>query len=181
MSEPVTIFVSRIALPGKEAELEAWMREVRAAAIQFPGYVSSRWLESEDGVKPGEFEVVFTFDSAENFNRWNESDERKALYARLSGLVAEQKIRKISGLEPWLDIVPAQMEPPQKWKMFVLAFLGVYPTLNIVFFFMFPIVKDLPMPLRLLCTAPVISGLMTFVVMPAMSRLFHGWIFSANR
>jgi len=179
MPEPVTIFVSRTAQPGKEAELEAWMRDVGETARQFPGFVNSRWLESEDGRAPGEFEVVFTFDSPENFNHWNASPERQELYARLEPLVAEQKIRKVTGLEPWLSLSPPDMAPPPKWKMFLLAFLGVYPTLNVVFFFMMPLVRDLPMWLRLLCTVPVISALMTFVVMPALSMLCHSWLYSS--
>ncbi|WP_309387397.1 antibiotic biosynthesis monooxygenase [Cerasicoccus frondis] len=180
MPEPVTIFVSRTAKPGKEAELEEWLREVREAAAAFPGYVTSRWLENEDGHKPGEFEVVFTFDSAENFTHWCESPEKKALYERVSELVTEQKIRKVSGLEPWLNLPTPLLEPPPKWKMFVLAFLGVYPTLNVVFFFMMPWVRDLPMWLRLLCTVPVISGLMTFLVMPLLARLFHRWLYPTS-
>lgn len=181
MAEPVTIFVSRTAKPGKEADLEAWMREIGATAAQFPGFVSSRWLEAEDGVGPGEFEVVFTFDSAENFNHWNNSPEKKTLYDRVPSLVSEQKIRKVSGLEPWLNLGEAELPPPPKWKMFVLAFLGVYPTLNVVFFFMMPLVRDLPMWLRLLCTVPVISALMTFVVMPALSKLCHGWLYPPHK
>jgi len=177
MSEPVTIFVSRIAKPGKEAELEAWLREINAVAKRYPGYVNSRWLEPQEGAEPGEFEVVFTFDSAENFNGWNASEDRRNLYAKLEPLVAEQKIRKVSGLEPWLNLGPPEVGPPPKWKMFVLAFLGVYPTLNLVFFFMMPLVRDLPMWLRLLCTVPIIAGLMTFIVMPALSQLCHSWLY----
>ncbi|WP_269541458.1 antibiotic biosynthesis monooxygenase [Cerasicoccus fimbriatus] len=180
MPEPVTVFVSRTAKPGREAELEQWLRDVREASSQFPGFVTSRSIESEDGNHPGEFEVVFTFDSAENFSRWCNSPEKKALYNRVSELVTEQKIRKISGMEPWLDLSPPDMAPPPKWKMFLLAFLGVYPTLNVVFFFMMPLVRDLPMWLRLLCTVPVISALMTFLVMPALAKAFHGWLYPSR-
>ncbi|WP_309399673.1 antibiotic biosynthesis monooxygenase [Cerasicoccus maritimus] len=177
MPEPVTVFVSRTAKPGKEAELEQWLREVRDASSKFPGFVTSRAIETEDGNTPGEFEVVFTFDSAENFSAWCQSAEKKALYARVGDLVTEQKIRKVGGLEPWLNLPSPNLSPPPKWKMFVLAFLGVYPTLNLVFFFMMPFVRELPMWLRLLCTVPVISGLMTFAVMPLLSRLFHRWLY----
>lgn len=154
------------------------MREVRDTAMRFPGYLDSRWLEIEDGQKPGEFEVVFTFDSAENFSHWCESPEKKALYDRVAELVTEQKIRKVSGLEPWLNLSPPNMPPPPKWKMFLLAFLGVYPTLIVTFFVMKPLLPaDMPIWLRLLCTTPIISALMTFVVMPALSRWRHDWLY----
>lgn len=181
MAEPVTIFVSRKAKPGKEPELEAWLREIRATAAKFPGYLHSRSLESEEGGEPGEFDVVFTFDSAENFYRWNQSPQRQELYARVANLVTEQKIRKVSGLEPWLNLGPPNLGPPPKWKMFVLAFLGVYPTLIVTFLLMKPLLPpDMPVWLRFLCTTPIISALMTFVVMPTLSKWCHGWLYPAH-
>ncbi|GHC13664.1 antibiotic biosynthesis monooxygenase [Cerasicoccus arenae] len=181
MPEPVTIFISRTAKPGMETALEAWMREIGEVVQTFPGFVNSHWLESEDGNAPGEFEVVFTFDSSENFSNWCQSPEKTSLYDRLEPMVAEQKIRKVTGLEPWLNLDSGALAPPPKWKMCVLAFLGVYPTLNLVFFFMMPLVHDLPTWLRILYTAPVISILMTFIVMPALSILCHNWLFPEKR
>ena len=108
------------------------------------------------------------------------SSKSSSPYTQLDSLVAEQKIRKVSGMEPWLNLSPPDMAPPPKWKMFLLAFLGVYPTLNVVFFFMMPLVRDLPMWLRLLCTVPVISALMTFLVMPALAKAFHGWLYPSR-
>lgn len=181
MSEPVTIFITRKAKPGKEAELEAWMREIRAASSQWPGYVSSRSLESEEGGKPGEFDVVFTFDSAENFNHWVNSPEKKAFYDRLPALIDEQKVRRLSGLEPWLQLSAPNMAPPPKWKMCLLAFFAVYPTIYFVSALAGDFLLGLPIWLRLLCTVPVISIIMTFIAMPLMTRLFRRWLYGDGR
>lgn len=157
--------------------MEAWMHAIRDACREAPGFVDSLWLGVEHGSNPEDFEVLITFDSAENFRSWEESDIKRELYSQLDHIIMDQKIRKISGLEPWLGLVPSIMGPPPKWKMALLAFMGVYPTIAVTFFFLMPLIKDLPMFVRLLCTTPAISLIMTFLVMPALTKLCHGWLF----
>lgn len=68
-------------------------------------------------------------------------------------------------------------KPPKKWKMAVLVWLAIYPTITILYAFFgryFELIT--PMPLRTLATTAVLVPLMVFSIMPALQKLFQQWL-----
>jgi antibiotic biosynthesis monooxygenase (ABM) superfamily enzyme len=68
-------------------------------------------------------------------------------------------------------------KPPKKWKMAVIVWLAIYPTITILYALMgsyFELIT--PMPLRTLATTVLVVPLMVFSIMPALQKLFQQWL-----
>lgn len=67
------------------------------------------------------------------------------------------------------------MQPP-KWKMAVLIWLGIYPTITLVLALLSPYLADLPLPLKTLTLTLVVVPTMVFGVLPLLTRWLGGWL-----
>lgn len=69
------------------------------------------------------------------------------------------------------------MKPPKRWKMAVLIWLAIYPTITLTLYLFggqFALID--PLPLRTLVLTAVIVPLMVFVLIPLLQKLFAGWL-----
>jgi len=176
---PVTVSISRRVLPGREAEYEDWVRRIIAAASDFTGHLGVNVLRPS-GKTDGRYVLIYRFDSWEHCQIWEKSETRANFVAELDGIVAgEAETRKVTGLEAWFDLpeVPAQKHAPQ-WKMaivlVVVVFVVVYPLQLAVL----PVTADWPHWLRTLTIAVIQVLLMTYVLMPKVTKLLRGWLFA---
>lgn len=65
------------------------------------------------------------------------------------------------------------MQPP-RWKVAVLTWVGIYPLITTLLWVLGPVLGGLPLPAVTLALTIVLVSLMTFVVMPALTRAFRG-------
>jgi antibiotic biosynthesis monooxygenase (ABM) superfamily enzyme len=56
--------------------------------------------------------------------------------------------------------------------MWLLSACGIYPVITLITVLAGPLLAPLPVPARFAIVTPVLSGLMTWTVMPALTRLF---------
>jgi antibiotic biosynthesis monooxygenase (ABM) superfamily enzyme len=68
------------------------------------------------------------------------------------------------------------MKPPPRWKMWLVSLVAVYPLVLAFQVLVVPRMARLPLPLRALLFPLVLLTLMTFVVMPVMTRLLRRWL-----
>ena len=87
----------------------------------------------------------------------------------------EAEYRQLQGLEAWFRS-PTRMPP--RWKMAVATLVGVYPTSLLLGLTITPLTRELAlsMPLQALLIATGMVGLLTWVVMPAVTRVLRGWL-----
>ncbi|MEM9227780.1 MAG: hypothetical protein AAGA45_07405 [Verrucomicrobiota bacterium] len=176
MPEPVTLFISRQVKPGKEEQILAWARGIKAASQAFPGYLDSQILDQHDADGPMRLDVVVHFDSCDSLAQWEASDTRNQWYEKLEGLIEDQRMSRLEGYEPWFPPQPALK--PTKWKMWVMTFLCVYPAVNLVLYALGPFLPEsFPLWARLLISVPIVSLIMAFYIMPFLSRVFHKWLY----
>jgi uncharacterized protein len=175
--EPVTVLFSRRVKPGREADFEAWARGVTAAAPHFPGHLGASVLDA-----PGsrEYHILFTFADRKSMQAWLDSDERRGWLARVGELIeADRGLQQLTGLETWFKLpgsnVPT-MKPPPRWKMWLVSIIAVYPLVLAFQVLVVPKMVGLPLPLRALAFPLVLLTLMTFVVMPVVTRLLRRWL-----
>jgi antibiotic biosynthesis monooxygenase (ABM) superfamily enzyme len=89
----------------------------------------------------------------------------------------ETMIQRISGLEGWFSLPGRGPTPPPRWKMALLTGAVVWVLITVLLALATPLLASLVLPLRALVTAAVLVMLMTYVVMPRVSRLFAGWLY----
>ncbi len=92
--------------------------------------------------------------------------------AYASTLTEEPVYRPLTGLEAWFR----NPVPPPRWKMAVVTFCGVLPTSVFLSYTLGALLRDAPTLLRLGTVAAAMVGLLTWVVMPFMTRIFRTWL-----
>jgi hypothetical protein len=94
-------------------------------------------------------------------------------------LEADQGLQQLTGLETWFKLpggnVPT-MKPPPRWKMWLVSVVAVYPLVLTFQALLVPRMAGLPLPLKALSFPLVLLTLMTFVVMPVVTRLLRRWL-----
>ena len=175
--DPVTVLYSRRVKPGREADFEAWAHGIVAAARQFPGHLGASVLDA-----PGsrEYHILFSFADRRSLRAWLDSTERHRWLARVGDLLeADRGLQQLTGLETWFKLpgsnVPT-MKPPPRWKMWLVSIIAVYPLVLAFQALVVPRMAGLPFPLRALMFPLVLLTLMTFVVMPVVTRLLRRWL-----
>lgn len=68
------------------------------------------------------------------------------------------------------------MNHPPRWKTAVLIWLGIYPTVTLVFWLLGPLVAKLPLPFKTLCLTLVVVPLMVWVVLPFLQKKLKNWL-----
>ncbi|HZF58023.1 MAG TPA: antibiotic biosynthesis monooxygenase [Rubrobacter sp.] len=175
---PVTAIASRRVKAGREGEFEEWAAGILGAANDFPGYLGSEVLRPGDDPGDDEYRIVFRFEKASNMRAWEESEERSRWLRRAEPLIHEEKVNVLTGLETWFTRPSRPGEPaPPRYKMVAVTWLAVYPLITLILVLFGPLLGMLPMLLRTLVLTAAMVTLMTYVIMPRMTRLFSFWLY----
>jgi uncharacterized protein len=175
---PVTAVASRRVKAGREAEFEEWVSGILGAANEFPGYLGSEVLRPSDN-RDDEYRIIFRFDHASNLHAWENSEERQQWLRESRPLLHEkEKVHVLTGLETWFTLPTKLGEPaPPRYKMGIVTWLAVFPVVAVIFSLFGHWLNLLPTLVRTLVFTAVMVTLMTYVIMPRMTRLFSFWLY----
>jgi uncharacterized protein len=179
---PVTTTVTRRIKPGHEAAYEAFLAGISGAARAFPGYLGVEVFRPTPG-HGGEYRTVYRFDSLAHLGAWLDSPEHAAWLARAEPHVAgPMRTQVLTGLEGWFTL-PTQpgVPPPPAYKVAVVTWATIFPLITLVVVASAPLLGPLPLVARLAVTTGVTVPLMTWVVMPRVTRLLHRWLYPGRR
>lgn len=174
---PVTVEIITQARVGREADYEDWISGITRAAMRFKGHLGTNVYRPASGGRT--YRVVFKFDRERNLERWEVSEERREWYERAEDLVeGKPRVERISGLETWFTL-PDQgaIVPPPRYKMAVVTLLAIFPLIVVLTATLVPHLDALPTLLATVVTSSLLVTLMTWIVMPAMTRLFRKWLY----
>ena len=69
------------------------------------------------------------------------------------------------------------MKQPKKWKMAILVWIALYPTITILFLiFGDQLARIQPLPLQTLVTTGIVVPLLTFTLIPPLQKLLAKWL-----
>lgn len=171
---PIHVAVTRQVRPGCEAEFQEALREFFQASYAHGGVLGASLLTPLPGADSREFGILRTFASETERDAFYESPMFKAWEDRARTLTeGEPEVRELHGLEAWFRAPGA---PPRRWKMATAALLGVFPTSLLLGATVGRWTADWPTLARALAFAACMVGLLTWVVMPLVTRLLHGWL-----
>jgi uncharacterized protein len=175
---PVTTTVTRRVKPGHEAAYEAFLAGISGAARAFPGYLGVEVFRPTPGWG-GEYRIVYRFDSLTHLQAWQDSAEHAVWLERAEPHVAgPMRTQVLTGLEGWFTL-PTQpgARPPPPYKMALVTWVTIFPLITLVVVATAPLLGSLPLVARLAVTTGVTVPLMTWVVMPRMTRLLRRWLY----
>jgi antibiotic biosynthesis monooxygenase (ABM) superfamily enzyme len=179
---PVTVVVSRRVRRGQERAFEDLSSQMTERAAGFPGYLGATLFRPASPEDP-EYRIVFRFRDRETLTAWERSPARAELLERIEALLLAPEEREVlSGIVTWFTL-PGQnpVRPPARYKMTVVSWLALYPAVTLIFWLFGDLLESLPLPLRTLAVTAVVMLLMTYVLMPRMTRWFAFWLFPGRR
>ena len=77
----------------KAAKLAPLIVKLRSLATIQPGYITGKTFRCLDC--PGEYMVISTWDSFDDWNRWLQSDQRTSIQEQIDGLLGETTTYRI--------------------------------------------------------------------------------------
>jgi antibiotic biosynthesis monooxygenase (ABM) superfamily enzyme len=186
--QAVTVLISRRVKPGHEADFELVTEQIMAAAAAFPGYLGAQLVHpgEDPGVHDILYHVVLAFDTQAHLEAWQNSAERAAgLAASAPYIEGSSTMRPVSGLALWFrpasgGVSGPPVTPPPKWKVAVVTWLGICPTVYLMFLLFGDVLAPWPLFPRIIFLTLLVVPLMTWVVAPQLTRLFRPWLFKAS-
>ena len=179
----VTVVVSRCIRPEKVAEFEQWEHGINHAMEQFPGFLGVNVIKPADHAGP-EYVAIFRFDQYDNLRRWEDSDVCRDWMARVEPLSTEQAQREIyTGLEYWFTM-PGVVRPasaPPRLKMAVVTWLAITPLVYLQGLALGFAMDRFPEWVAFCLGSWITVLIMTYALMPTMTRLFAWWLFPRRR
>ncbi len=176
-SPAVTVVVSRRIRPGFESDFEEWVDGVVAEAAKFEGHEGMTLLSPAD-TGGDEYVLVFRFDTALHLRAWETSAIRAEWLAKVERMTeGAPRVRQITGLEYWFTLPNAPVFTPPRYKMAIVTIAAIYPLSLFLNPLIASIIPGAPIPLRGLVLTTVLVVLMTYCVMPAVTRMFKPWLF----
>lgn len=175
---PLTVVVSRRVRKGQQDAFEALSSQMTERASRFPGYLGTAMFRPASPDDP-EYRIVFKFRDRESLAAWEASEERAELLEQIESLLVQPSEREVtSGIVTWFTL-PGQnpVTPPPKWKMTIVSWLALYPAVTLVFILFGDILAQIPLLLRTMAVTIVVMLLMSYVLMPRMTRWFSFWLF----
>jgi antibiotic biosynthesis monooxygenase (ABM) superfamily enzyme len=178
-SQHVTAVITHCVRSGREAGYEAWIKGIAADARQFEGHLGINILRPQPGTT-SDYVIVLRFDSCSHLDSWLHSEVRKGWIDRVQPLIqAQESVQILTGLESWFQL-PKQPSPkaPKRYKQAVLIWVGVMLVSLLVQPLLAPILQYLPWLLRITVSVAITVVLLSYLIMPRLTRWFKGWLFA---
>jgi antibiotic biosynthesis monooxygenase (ABM) superfamily enzyme len=185
-AEPVTVVITRRVKPGREADYEAWLQRLQSEARGLEGYLGvTTQRPAAGGLR--DYVSVLRFASVGALQAFERSEMRQRHLAAVVDLVeGDAAWQRMTGLEFWFTPPPGTVVPQPSRPRMAVVMTGVVFTLVLVIgggvnavFNALPF--PTPYPVRLLVTIALEVVLMTWWLMPLLTRRLAFWIYPKPR
>lgn len=179
-SDPVTTIVRRRVRPDKRSDYETWLHDLLdRARTDAPGFLGAEIHPPPRDATDPVYTSVFRFGSLADRDRFERSDLRRDALREVQPLVlGDAAWDTHTGLEFWFDPPPGTAIPqPVRWRMALVLGVVVYLLVLIFGTVAAATIGDLPAPLRLAIVIAVEITIMTYVLLPRITRALSNWIY----
>lgn len=177
----VTVVITQVVKPGCESAYEAWLKDITRVARTYIGHLGTNVIRPQLGVR-NEYVIIFRFDGYENLKAWMTSRDREYWLNQGKHLVeSDPDVQQICGLEAWFSLPGQPLKTPPRYKTALLTWGAVFVLINLLNTFVTPLLRGLPPLIISLIITITMVLLLTYVVMPRVSRLFNSWLYPKLR
>ncbi|MFJ1512212.1 antibiotic biosynthesis monooxygenase [Cellulosimicrobium funkei] len=185
---PVTVAIERRVRPENVPAVTRWVQDGVNLANRYPGFLGSGWVRASAGSH--DWHMLYRFADVATLDAWETSSDRVGWLAQGRDLVEETRVERRTGIEGWFD-TPTSPAPssasssaavaaaPPRWKQSVSIWLGFFPV-NLAFTVLVgslvPAWDEVPVVPRVLATTLVLTPVMTYLVLPRVTRLLAPWL-----
>ena len=179
---PVTVSITRHIAPDHTAEMMAWVEAGASLAKGFEGFLGVGWVRPSEA--SDEWHMLYRFSSPDALATWESSPQRAWWLAAAQGRIGASRVERRTGIEGWFD-APSSVETletapsadkPPVWKQAVVIWLAFFPLSLLVTWLAGTFFPALPLVPRVLASTVVMTPIMTYVVLPRMTRVLGWWL-----
>lgn len=181
-TNPVTTVVTRHVRPDRRDDYEGWLHRLLGEAASVPGYLGADVHPPEPGSAQATYTSVFRFASLDHLRAFEASELRRRAMAEVVDYVEADAVWDThTGLEVWFAPPPGTVVPqPVRWRMALVLGTVVYVLVLVFAALASATIGGLPGPLRLAIVIAVEITLMTYLILPWITRRLAGWIYPST-
>ena len=198
VAHPITVAIERRIDPSRTVEATSWMQAGTDLAAGFPGFLGSGWVRA--GEASDLWYMLYRFRDIPTLEGWEDSPQRSWWLDSGRAFASEVRVERRTGIEGWFDAPFAtHVEPrhpdhpsspatgpvqqpipaaPPRWKQAVTIWLGFFPT-NLLASWLLGFVPgftEWPLILRVLLATLLLTPVMTYAVLPWVTRMLRPWL-----
>jgi antibiotic biosynthesis monooxygenase (ABM) superfamily enzyme len=180
---PVTVVARRRVRRGREAAYEAWLSRFLADAAGEPGFLGAEVIRPADGAPERVYTSIFRFTDPDTLAAFEGGALRARHLAEAVELVEADAVwERMTGLELWFTPPPGTVvAQPSRARMALLLIVVVYGLVLSIGAGVGALLDGWPYALRLLVTITVEVVVMTWIVMPWLTRRLARWLYPSTR
>ena len=175
---PIHIAITRRVRPECEAEFQQALREFFQASFNHRSVLGANLLVPPPGSNTREYGILRTFTSEVERDDFYASPLFQAWEEKARTMTEGEPIyRQLNGLEAWFR---SNHSPPPRWKMALATLVGVYPTSLFLSYLQGINIMTWSFALRSFLFSLGMVVLLTWIVMPLVTRLLRHWLTPAS-
>jgi len=177
MNEPVHVAIVRTVKPGCEAAFERALHEFVQKSLSLPGQMGVQIIRPAPGSNSRQYGVIRRFADQEALTAFRASPE----YLEWNELAVDLtegdgRAEELCGLESWFTLPGQPLRPLPQWKMAIATYLGVVPVIMFLSLTLGRLIQNWNFILNNIVFNAFVVALLTWVVMPLITRALHGWL-----
>lgn len=176
-NSPVTLAITDHVLLTDKPRYEDLVEELHQLFRSQDGFLSVD-IVRHNRPHQVEYTILVRWADEAAMARWRENKTIREKLIQIEQITggAVQNVQAI-GLGMWVDHVegtPSNLPPT--WKRIVMSVIAVYPMLLFLMELSVPITGGLPQFVQVLITVIILSALLTWPIMPWLSKMLHPWL-----
>lgn len=176
MNTPVHVAVTRMVKPGREEAFEEAIRSFFADSLKDEASLGAQLLRPLPGANTRTYGILRSFSNKKDRDAFYQSESFRRWEEAVKPLVEEDYARRnVHGLEAFFTD-HSIIESPPRWKMALLTWLGVWPTVLVVSALTTNMLAGWTFWIANGVVNLFVVAALTWIVMPVLTRLVRPWL-----
>jgi len=177
MNEPIHVAIIRTVKPGCESEFEQALHGFVRKSLSLPGQMGVHVIRPAPGSDSRQYGIIRTFSDRGALVAFRASSEYLEWNRSATDLTeGSEQTEELCGLESWFTLPGQPLRPLPQWKMAIATYLGVVPVIMFLSLTLGRLIQNWNFVLNNIVFNAFVVALLTWVVMPLITRALHGWL-----
>jgi uncharacterized protein len=177
MNDPIHVAIIRTVKPGCEAAFEQALHEFVRRSLSLAGQMGVDIIRPAPGSGSRQYGIIRKLADRTALAEFRTSPEYLEWNQIAPDLTeGSGKVEELCGLESWFTLPGQPLRALPQWKMAVATYLGVVPVIMFLSLTLGRLIQNWNFVLNNIVFNAFVVALLTWVVMPLITRALGGWL-----